>query len=431
MTPEEYQKKYGSQPFSKSTLPKEEKRNIMQRVGSFLGVEKFAQGVGQAAFGLTKEKKDLDKLLDEGGITPERYEEIATGGLSNREVVGSAINTATLLAPGAAKGAPLAKKVAIGAATGYGLDVGSKLQEKETTTVEALKPGVGTVVGGTLPVLGAIFGKINPKRLEEINLRMTPTEKQQMMKQGKDIPKFLSEKKIVGTPEARYEKVSKLYNNLEKKVDKLIESSGVRFSKNSILERVREIPNQFSDDIAGYDEATNTTNKVLEFLQSKSPMEIDGKLLNTYKRNLFDRAYSKNNTDVVNETYHAVASAFKEILDKNVSTLQKLNQEYGNTITARKILFKAMSRPEIGFTGKILGTAVGAGAGGALGGGLGAGVGAFVGEKTAEKVLGTATRSAVGAGIQTVMEKIPSDKMGNLQITKKALIRLLQGVFEQ
>lgn len=431
MTQEEYEKKYGVKPFESSTLPKEEKRSIVQKIGGFLGVEKFAQGIGQAAFGLTKEKKDLDKMLAEGKVSPEEYERITTGGLSDREVVGSAINTATLFAPGAARGASMARKVVAGAATGYGLDVGSKLQNKDIPTESTLSPGIGTVVGATLPLIGAVVGKVSPKRLEEINLRMTPTEKQLMAKQGKDIPKFLAEKKIVGTPEVRYTKVKKMYDSLETKVNNLIEDSGVKFSKNSVLERVRAIPEQFSDDIAGYDEATRTTNKVLEFLQSKSPIEVDGKLLNTYKRGLFDRAYSRNNTDVVNETYHAVASVFKDMLDEAVPTLKKVNQEYGNVILARKILFKAMSRPQIGLVGKSLGAAAGAGVGATMGGGLGFGLGAIAGEKTAEHFLGTATRSTVGAGIQTLMDKIPSDKMGNLQVTKKALIRLLQGVFGQ
>ena len=281
-------------------------------------------------------------------------------------------------------------------------------------------------MGASLPVLGAIFGKMSPKKLEEINLRMTPTEKQQMMKQGKDIPTFLAQKKIIGTPEIRYQKVNKLYNSLEEQVGKKIKESGVKFPKNDILNTVRQIPEQFKDDVVGYDEAVRTVGKVEEFLQSKAPMEIDGGLLNTYKRNLFKRAYSKNNTDVTNEALHAVGSAFKDKLDPLVG---KINQEYGNTILARKILFKAISRPQIGLTGKILGTAAGAGIGGGLGGGIGAGVGAIVGEKIAEKALGTPTRSAIGAGLQSVIEKIPSDKIGNLQITKKALIRLLQEGF--
>lgn len=436
MTREEYEKKYGQKPTSYGITPispkvaeaPQEKRGIVEKIGGFLGIERFGKALGQGAFQFTKEKRELDKLLEAGQISPEEYESITTGGISSKEIVGSAVSTGALLVPGVAKGAPLGLKALAGGATGYGLDVGAKLQA-EKPTGEALKPGVGTVVGTLLPVLGSIFGKINPKRLEEINLRMTPTEKQLMARQGKDIPAFLAKKKIVGTPEMRYQKVRQIYDSLEEKIGKTIKESNVKFSKNDVLNSVRQIPEQFKDDITGYDEATKVTNKVLKFLQSKTPMEVEGDLLNTYKRNLFKRAYSKNNTDVTNEAMHAVASTFKEMLDKAIPGLQKINKEYGNVILARKILFKAISRSQIGLTGKILGTVAGGGVGAAAGGGIGAAVGAIVGEKVAEKALGTATRSALGAGIQSIAEKIPTDKLGNLQITRKALIRLLQGAF--
>lgn len=275
MTREEYEKKYGQKPTSYgiASVPSESfeapKRNIAEKVGGFLGIEKFGKALGQGAFQFTKEKKMLDEMLDRGEISPEEYENITTGGLSNREIVGSAISTGALFVPGAAKGASLGAKMAVGGTTGYGLDVGAKLQDKEKPVGEALKPGIGTVVGTAIPVLGAIFGKINPKKLEEINLRMTPRDKQLMIKQGKDIPEFLAKKKIVGTPETRYQKVKEIYNSLEDEVGKTIKDSGVKFSKNDVINAVRQVPEQFKDDITGYDEATKTTNKILEFLQSK------------------------------------------------------------------------------------------------------------------------------------------------------------------
>lgn len=72
-----------------------------------------------------------------------------------KEVLGSAIQTGSLLIPGAGSSG-LASRVGMGAAAGYGMDVGSKLQEGKTA-LEAAKPGIGTAIGGGLPVAGSLF----------------------------------------------------------------------------------------------------------------------------------------------------------------------------------------------------------------------------------------------------------------------------------
>ena len=81
MTREEYKKNYGQNPESYGIAPievPEEKRNLVQKVAGFLGIEKFGQALGQGAFQFTKEKKMLDEMLDKGQISPEEYENITT-----------------------------------------------------------------------------------------------------------------------------------------------------------------------------------------------------------------------------------------------------------------------------------------------------------------------------------------------------------------
>lgn len=70
-----------------------------------------------------------------------------------KEVVGSAIQTGSNFLPGAGVGAKFAKKVAVGAGTGYGFDVGSKLQQGKE---KPLKPSAGTAIGASIPVVGAV-----------------------------------------------------------------------------------------------------------------------------------------------------------------------------------------------------------------------------------------------------------------------------------
>lgn len=74
-----------------------------------------------------------------------------------KEVVGSAIQTGANLIPGVGKGVGMLGKTAAGLGAGYAFDVGSKLQDKNKATGEALTPGIGTAIGGGLPVAGAII----------------------------------------------------------------------------------------------------------------------------------------------------------------------------------------------------------------------------------------------------------------------------------
>ena len=88
---------------------------------------------------------------------------------SQKEVLGSAVQTGSLLIPGslgakaaskiggtglAAGSARLGAKIGAGAATGYGLDVGAGLQAGEENPY---KPGPGTAIGGAIPVAGGLF----------------------------------------------------------------------------------------------------------------------------------------------------------------------------------------------------------------------------------------------------------------------------------
>lgn len=257
---------------------------------------------------------------------------------------------------------------------------------------------------------------------------MTPVEKQALAKQGKDVATYLADKKIVGTPEKRLAKVENLYNQMEDRVQDVIKDANPKFSKDQVIADILSVPERFSEDVAVYDDAVKTAEKVADFFRKKAPSEISGTLLNKYKRQLSKRAFSKNNAEVVNESLHAISDLFKGKLDETVPGLQALNGEYGTLIAARKALFKAQSRNQLGVIGKMSSGIAGGALGNAIGGPVGAAVGVPLATSMASKAS-TPLRSATGAaikGIDQLIEKIPSDRFGNLKITRKALIRLLQ-----
>ena len=137
MTRAEFEQKYGVKP-NTPTLPQPQtKTPFVNKVANFFG----AKGITEQ-FGADIARAKAPEA--EKGFV--KYPKM-------KEVVGSAIQTGALLAPGAGVGANIAKKIGVGLGTGYALDVGSKLQEDKTLG-EAIKPGVGTVVGGALPIAG-------------------------------------------------------------------------------------------------------------------------------------------------------------------------------------------------------------------------------------------------------------------------------------
>lgn len=418
---EEVAQKLNIRPAAVSTPP-QPKTSFSNKIANFIGAKGITDQFGAdiARFRAPEEQKDLVE-----------YPKM-------REVIGSAVQTGANLIPGVGGVASkISTKVIAGAVTGATSDVGGNLQTSSKTVKESLIPGLGAVIGGGLPVLGKITGiaglgknlKKTSEAMERINLRLTPVEKQNLAKQGKDIIGYLAEKKIVGTPEQRYSQVVKLYDDMEKTVQGVIGKSKATYDKLDLIEELKGIPEKFSDDPASYEEVVRKVGSIVEFIGEKSPIKISGALLNTYKRNLFNRAYSKNNTDVVNEALHAVGSHFKDKLDNTIPELKKFNKEYGNIITSKKLLFKAQSRAQLGLVGKAVSATASGALGGLVGGPVGVAAGSVLGPAIGEVAAGTAARSLVGASarkLSDVVNKLPTDKFGN--ISKKTLLNLIQSL---
>lgn len=421
-----------------TTTKKTTGNGFIEKANEFLGTANLAKGTGIALARLTPEVRRLEYKISNGTASNadlEAYQSIIGEAPSNKEIIGSAISTASLAIPGVGKGASLGTKVAAGAGTGYAMDVGAGLQ-KEKSTAKAFAPSYGTAVGALLPVVGTIIGKaaskMKPEELERISLRLSPTEQKNLTKKGQNIAKYISDKKIVGSPEQRYAKIDQLYDVMEDKVQDVIKSSNKTYKKSEIINKLQSIPKKFSNDPAAYNKISRETEKIAETINRLHGNEISASTINEIKRNTYKRAYGKNNTDIINDAYKAVGDSIKDILDESISGLEKLNSEYGLIIASKTALRNAINRPQVGMLGKIVGYTTGAGVGNTiLPGGIGMGIGALSGNKVADIVAGTGARSYTGIAINTVQKainKIPTDKAGNLQMSKKALISLLEGL---
>lgn len=193
--------------FSSAGIPlnqtaKDKQQEIRTKAADFLGGKELAQGLGQTivnpeisknleqtqtqatdiqtnllqkikenkAQGLdTSRLEDALKVINENisNISQETGQLLNQNNLTDKQIIGSATQLAANAIPGVGKGAKLATKVAVGAGTGYAFDVGSKLRNNEDTS-QALTPGAGTIIGGSLPIVGALTKNLILKPLARI-----------------------------------------------------------------------------------------------------------------------------------------------------------------------------------------------------------------------------------------------------------------------
>lgn len=408
--------------------------DVASGVTNFLGGKQVAETFGSEIARLTAK-------------TPDARANIEANYPGVRETIGSGLQLGANLLPvgriasglstgvraaGLTKGAGLLGKIGAGAATGATFDIGRNLQEGGQPGI-----GVGTVAGASLPVLGKIVGLTTGKgasmlsrKLEEVNLRLTPVEKQNLAKKGQDIASYLATKKVVGTPAQRYAQVNNLYNQMETKVSDIINRSGTNYQKTKLIQEIQDLPTAFQNDPELQSEARTIINALVKNLQSRQSSTISGDVVQQLKRNYFKRAFAKNATDVVSDTRLAIGGYFKKLLDDAIPQLKPLNREYGYLIASNRALQKAATRSEIGLVGKIAGGAAGAAVGGSLGGGIGAGIGAAVGPQFGKVVAGTLPRSAAGATLQGIsrlsnqISKLPLDAGGNVPL--KAVLDIIE-----
>ena len=147
-------------------------------------------------------------------------EDLGTQGLTDKGVIGSAIQLGANAIPTEALGgiagnalkpvlgaaSPLVGKGLAGAATGYAMDVGNQLQNPNKTTGEALIPGLGTAVGGAIPFAGALVGTL-AKHIAGFNAGTGAA----VIQQAVDNPDAVSQavNKYATTPEAKQTLVDK------------------------------------------------------------------------------------------------------------------------------------------------------------------------------------------------------------------------------
>lgn len=260
--------------------------------------------------------------------------------------------------------------------------------------------------------------------LEKTNLRLTPTQKTNLAPKLPAITKYLAEKKIIGGPETRFNKIDSIYDSTEAILDNWLKTNntakGTFVSRNALiseLQKVKKTLMKDSSDAPLIDRQINSTitNLRNQYRNDKIPISR----LNDLKRSTYKNAYNKGGDKILDDVEFSTGDVYKTAIEKatkglelNGKSIAEFNKEYGTLIQARKLLKIAQGRNQLGAMGRLLSGIAGYSIGNALGGPIGGAAGVFGGEILAKNIAGTGARSVVGAGLQTL------SKLGSPELTK-------------
>lgn len=429
-------------------------RKALDFVGSVVGGSKTAEGLGYVASNVLgtnkavsggidkvtqaqsellkriREKQargeDVTQLLKAAGQTAETLkqlggsaQDVATGGITTRDIVGSSAQLATNLLPGAiARGGTalgagnaganiaartLANPYTQSIATGYASDVASSIADEEQGFVDILKPGFGTALGIAIPFVGNKIKNL-PKNLERSNLgQLRKVDRRILAGVGEDeIVDFASKQKFVGTPQARFEKSKNLTKKFAETVDEKLRTVKP-LPKSEVLSKFREITEEFADSPTELGDAQRLADDFESFLKSYKGKNVTGTVLNKFRQSYDTEAYSET-AKVSSNVAKKAADKLRNFLQAQDKELPTLFDDLQKATVYKKLLERALDKSPIGDIARTGLSTAGAMSGFTVGGPIGAVVGSVAGA-AAPSIAGQAAtpiRSAIGATAQTV-----------------------------
>jgi hypothetical protein len=324
-----------------------------------------------------------------------------------------------------AKGTKLLSKAGLAGSGKFiikeGVETAGKTALQTGDFKEAGKAGLAGLAGGVVgkfalePALKIIPDAL-AKYLEKENLRLTPTQKTNLDKKLPAILDWLTSKKIVGTPEARFDKVDEIYNATEDTLQSFLKTSKKTVNKQKFLEELNGLKLKYQNerDVLAIEKQIDD---VIETISKKYPEEIPVGQLNDFKRSTYRNAYNQAGNKVLDTVEHDLGDISRIKIENatagdmiNEKAIGAFNKEYGNIIDARKLLKIAQGRKQIGLMGKLITTGIGGTIGNAIGGPVGGAIGLAVGSPVAEGLAGTFTRSLLEKGLID-LSNVPSQQV--------------------
>lgn len=263
-------KKQGQETFS----------SIADKVGNFIGIKKFGQGIGSAIYFSTQEGKDLLKKADEGDQPSiDAVNEILKDTPNAKEIVGSAALTALNIASAGAvkglQGTSTAGKIISGANLGGAYGVAGGLEENKTAGEIAEKGLKGAVLGGTISTAGVGLSKLNKMRKSGQSSNIKKAVGQIVQGEKKDIKPALNTLNQIET------KGVKNYSDLKSRIKDNVKvlSGGMKelLSSDETLRKLPELSNsvKVGDTVVKTNYIKQSLNDLAELYQkTNNPTEL-------------------------------------------------------------------------------------------------------------------------------------------------------------
>lgn len=303
-------------------------------VSNFFGGKGVADTFGSeiAKIGKSKQEKDF----------------ISSSQPTVKQTVGSGIQLGANFLPGAGVGAKLATKAAVGAGTGLAFDVGSKLQKGETPT-----PGIGTAVGGALPVAGAAIGLgtkivgrllkglgsglsgVSTKTIDSIveNPKVAQKATDILTKNGNSKVLEQNSKQIVNGISTIRQQARKFFGSgLESLSEKDITPKVFKENTQKVLDKYGSVLEDGKRVLTGveFNDPKNMA-KASELVDKLSKSKLDGKSLRKLSDDIENAAYKTATSDErlsFNAFIKDLSSTLKGAISSSTSKLDDINQAF-------------------------------------------------------------------------------------------------------
>lgn len=263
------------------------------------------------------------------------------------------------------------------------------------------------------------------KTIEKSNLRLTGAQTRELGNKVNEITEFLASKKLIGTPQQRYDKATAMYEAAEQSLDTFFGqmAKGTGIKKDSVIRGLQTLKGQYKND---RDSATavKQIDGAIDAIRKNQGDRIPYANLNQFKRTTYQNAYNKAGDKVLDDVEHGIGDVVRNQLEEGLKGLkidgmpiEEFNRQYGLLIQGRKLIKASVGKAELSpITERLLAALIGGG----VAGPAGAGAGLAFGKAAFEALPITAARSAVGAGLNLA---------GSTPKTYKG--KLLSGVLRQ
>ncbi len=419
---------------------------ILGGLARFVGVEKLGQGIGKTLFNLTPEAKMTEDMLAKGQISPEKYQDITTGGITNKQVIGSGIQTAAnigLMGLNVKPAATVAGRIGQSAVQGAGIGAlggGVASYEKGDTSEQIIKQAMFTgSIGG---VLGGAIGAASegikyatqklPERLYNSAIKPTLQDTKKAIKyNGDTLGKDLIKRGLSGSDQKLLDTSFEKINEAESKLQSLLAQSPESISRKDLSPYLDELI-KVKDATPGLKGEVDAIKKVLE----QFPNQVPVAQANQIKRNLYDAlrdtAFKLDaNLSTKKDAMKALARGIKTEIEKKFGegTISEINKDlatYGKLndrmvdVIARNTRYNILGISDAGTAvgGAVVGSAFGPG------GGL---TGGIIAPMLKKLVGTTGFKTATAVGLDKLgqgLQRIPIESTG--KISKALLLDLFK-----